>query len=133
MSKPKIIDAETAKKISDDAVQENKKIAKQLEASKIAPTKGRTKTVVIGEGTDYEYSVVMQFPGVVRASAIRDDAMNPYGNINRTVFAQELIDDIIVSPKINSLEFFETHRGYDELINEGLEFLISGLNGVFDD
>lgn len=98
------------------------------EASTIKSVFGVTKTVNIAEDTDAPYSITMRFPGVAVASRIMDDATNQYNNIDATEIMQAAIKHVIISPKINSLSFWDEHHGYTEVVGHVLTFLNQYLN-----
>lgn len=103
--------------------------AKSAETSEIKNMMGMTKTIKIAEGTPHEYSLTLRFPGVVRASEIEDIASNRFDNIVYTELMREAIKDVIISPKISSLDFWNNHAGYSEVSFKILNFLNQGLNG----
>ncbi|MCX8737279.1 MAG: hypothetical protein ACRC1X_06875 [Lactobacillus panisapium] len=125
-------DKKTAKSNSElalEAHQKQVKSAKDAESSTIASMMGKTKTIVVAQDTDHEYSLTLQFPGVARAMEIEDIASNQYGNMVFSLLMKEAIKDVIVSPKINSLDFWDTHAGLGEVTIQVLTFLNDGING----
>lgn len=125
-------DKKTAKSNSElalEAHQKQVKSAKDAESSTIASMMGKTKTIVIAQDTEHEYSLTLQFPGVARAMEIEDIASNQYGNMVFSLLMKEAIKDVIVSPKINSLDFWDTHAGLGEVTIQVLTFLNDGING----
>lgn len=125
-------DKKTAKSNSElalEAHQKQIKSAKLAETSTIASMMGKTKTIVIAQDTEHEYSLTLQFPGVARAMEIEDIASNQYGNMVFSLLMKEAIKDVIVSPKINSLDFWDTHAGLGEVTIQVLTFLNDGING----
>ena len=105
------------------------KNAKQAKTSEMENMMGKTKEITLCKGTDKEYTVVLQFPGVGRAMEIEDIAANRYNNLALSVFMQECVKDVIVSPKINSVNYWNSHPGLGELTLEVLRFLNNGLAG----
>ena len=125
-------DKKTAKSNSElalEAHQKQVKSAKDAESSTIASMMGKTKTIVVAQDTGHEYSLTLQFPGVARAMEIEDIASNQYGNMVFSLLMKEAIKDVIVSPKINSLDFWDTHAGLGEVTIQVLTFLNDGING----
>lgn len=125
-------DKKTAKSNSElalEAHQKQVKSAKDAESSTIASMMGKTKTIVVAQDTDHEYSLTLQFPGVARAMEIEDIASNQYGNMVFSLLMKEAIKDVIVSPKINSLDFWDTHASLGEVTIQVLTFLNDGING----
>lgn len=103
---------------------------KQLKDSAIVNQKGISKDVVINEGTEHEYTLTMQFPGVAVASSIEDDATRADGSIRFTDLMQGAVDNgVFVQPRIKSLDFWDTHKGYGEVAGELLNFLNDGIAG----
>jgi G:T/U-mismatch repair DNA glycosylase len=112
--------------LADEMAKHNK----QYETSAIVDQKGITKDIVLNEGTQYEYMLTLQFPGVATASQIEDDATGENGQIRFTDLMQAVIDnDVIVRPHIKSLDFWNTHKGYGQVGAEVLRFLNKGING----
>lgn len=125
-------DKKTAKSNSElalEAHQKQVKSAKDAESSTIASMMGKTKTILVAQDTEHEYSLTLQFPGVARAMEIEDIASNQYGNMVFSLLMKEAIKDVIVSPKINSLDFWDTHAGLGEVTIQVLTFLNDGING----
>lgn len=125
----KVVDAKTNAKLAMAAHNKQNKQNEQAHTSEIASIMGMTKTITIAKGTDNEYQLTLQFPGVVRASEIEDNAANRFGNINFTELMREAIRDVIVSPHITSLDYWNTHVGFSEVTLAVLRFLNDGLNG----
>ena len=89
---------------------------------------GLTRTIKIAEGTDKEYSLTLRYPGIVRASQIEDDIQNPFGNVSFSALMEEAIKYIIVSPKIKSTEFWDSHANFAEVALKVNQFLNEGIN-----
>ncbi|QHJ78301.1 MAG: hypothetical protein [Bacteriophage sp.] len=105
------------------------KNAKQAKTSEMENMMGKTKEITLCKGTDKEYTVVLQFPGVGRAMEIEDIAANRYNNLALSIFMQECVKDVIVSPKISSVNYWNSHPGLDELTPQVVNFLNKGLAG----
>lgn len=119
-------DVKPEETMADKIARQNK----QYETSAIKNQMGIAKDVTINEGTKYEYTLTLQFPGVTTASDIEDDATKADGNIRfSTLMREALENDVIVRPHIKSLDFWNTHKGYGEVAGEVLNFLNSGING----
>lgn len=102
----------------------------QLQSSQIVNQRGITKTITVNAGTDKEYSLTLQFPGVGIASQIEDDATASGGNIRFTDLMRAAINnDVFVQPHIKSIDFWDTHKGYGEVAGEVLSFLNDGIAG----
>lgn len=98
--------------------------AKSAEKAEVKSIVGQTKTVKIMEGTDHEWSMTMRHPGVPIASSILDDAVNRFNNPVPSTLVNDCIDQgIIVSPKITSSDFFNTHDGFYEVAGQLYSFL----------
>lgn len=118
-------------KLAEEVQASKKKALETAKTSEIASKFGKRKTVTIAEGTDHEYQITLLFPGTVTASNLVDNSMNAFGNINRTAFMEEAIKPgtgLIVEPQIKSLSFWDTHKGYNEVTNECINFLTDMLN-----
>ena len=95
-------DVKPEETMADKIARQNK----QYETSAIKNQMGITKDVTINEGTKYEYTLTLQFPGVATASDIEDDATKADGNIRfSTLMREALENDVIVRPHIKSLDF----------------------------
>lgn len=125
----KVVDAKTNAKLAMAAHNKQNKQNEQAHTSEIASIMGKTKTITIAKGTNHEYQLTLQFPGVVRASEIEDNAANRFGNINFTELMRESLRDVIVSPHIKSLDYWNTHVGFNEVTLAVLRFLNDGLSG----
>ena len=124
--------SETKKTNSELALEaHNKQVktAKQAKTSEIETMMGKTQEITLGKGTDKEYTVVLQFPGVARAMEIEDIAANRFNNIAFSALMEECVKDVIVSPKISSVNYWNSHPGLDELAPQVLRFLNQGLAG----
>lgn len=119
----------TNSELALEAHQKQTGIIKSAESAKIEKQIGKTKEFVIAEGTDDEYTIVLQFPGVARALEIQDIAANRYDNIAFGLLMKEAIKDVIVSPKITSLGFWDEHAGLGDVAAHVNSFLNAGLSG----
>lgn len=98
--------------------------AKSAERAELKDITGQTKTVKIMEGTEHEWSMTMRHPGVPTASSILDDAVNRFNNPVPSTLVSDCIDQgIIVSPRITSTDFFNTHDGFYEVAGQLYSFL----------
>ena len=119
----------TNSELALEAHNKQVKTAKEAKTSEIETMMGKTQEITLGEGTDKEYTVVLQFPGVARAMEIEDIAANRFNNIAFSVLMEECVKDVIVSPKISSVNYWNSHPGLDELAPQVLRFLNQGLAG----
>ncbi|MCO6514947.1 MAG: hypothetical protein J6586_00200 [Snodgrassella sp.] len=123
----------TKKTNSELALEAHKKQVQKEQAAKkseIVSILGKTKDVTIGEGTDHEYVLTLQYPGTARALEIMDLSANKYDHIAYSIFMQEAIKDVIISPKITSLSFWDKHKySVVEAAVKVLSFLNEGLDG----
>lgn len=118
--------AELALEAHDKQVKQ----AKAIENASIGNMMGKTEDIVIAEGTDHEYTLTLQFPGVARAMEIEDIAANRYGGIAYEIFMEEAIKDVIVSPKIKSINsFWNKYKGCGTATIAVLNFLNKGIEG----
>ena len=114
------------------AHKQQSKDAKSAHDSSIENMMGMTKVITINKGTPKEYSLTLRFPGVARAMEIEDMSNDQYGNTAFSQFMQLVIQDVIVSPKIKSLDFWNEHAGFSEVAVQALRFLNAGLEGNLD-
>lgn len=103
---------------------------KQYQTSEITNQYGITKDITVNEGTDKEYTLTVQYPGIAIASQIEDDATNTNGSIRFSNLMQGAVDnDLFVQPHIKSVAFWDNHKGYGEVAGAVLSFLNDGING----
>ena len=114
-------------KLAQEQHDEQVRIKKQAESSKIESLEGKTKTVTIRKGTDKEYTLELQFPGVERASTLIEDSRNPFGRPNLPELLKESLKDVVIAPHIESLEWWNHHEGLYEAANAVLNFLTEKL------
>lgn len=112
-----------------EAHQKQVKKVNAVENSEIASTLGKTKDITIAKGTEQEYMLTLQYPGTARALEIMDLSSNKYDHVAFSLLMQEAIKDVIVSPRITSLSFWDKHKGLSEVAAEVLSFLNEGLDG----
>lgn len=125
----KTVSKKTNSELAIEAHNEQVKKANAIEKSEIASLMGKTTDVIIAEGTDQEYTITLQYPGAARALEIEDIATNKFGNIAFTPLMEEAIKDVIVVPKVTSLDFWNSHPGLDEVSLSVLSFLNAGIKG----
>ena len=111
---------------------QTKESADKLKNSTLAKSKFlHQETVTILDGTDEAYDLVLQFPGTAKASRLRDNNLNQFGNLDITGFMEDAINPdtgLIVSPLIKSLDFWDEHGGYDEAAAKCVSFLAKMLD-----
>jgi hypothetical protein len=122
-------DKKTNAELALEAHKKQVKKANKIENSEIASTLGKTKEITVAKGTDQEYTLTLQYPGTARALEILDLSSNKYDHVAFSLLMQEAIKDVIVSPKITSLSFWDKHKGLSEVAAEVLSFLNEGLDG----
>ncbi len=83
--------------------------------------KQQVVTVTDKEGKDWEY--LLQFPGMRAAMEILDNSRMPNGLISRAVYAQELLDQVVVEPANLTVDDFDERPGLSQLIDEADLFL----------
>lgn len=125
----KTVSKKTNSELAIEAHNEQVKKANAIEKSEIASLMGKTTDVIIAEGTEQEYTITLQYPGAARALEIEDIATNKFGNIAFTPLMEEAIKDVIVVPKVTSLDFWNSHPGLDEVSLSVLSFLNAGIKG----
>lgn len=127
------ITKKTNSELALEAHKKQTKIAKSAETSEIVNMMGKTKDFVVAEGTAKEYTVTLQFPGVARAIDIEDNATNRYGGIAFGILMREAIKDVIVAPRAKSIDdFWNRHKGFDEISLIVLNFLNEGISGELE-
>lgn len=108
--------------------------AKELQGATIPNQFGKTETIVVNEGTKYQYHMILAFPGTAIASQIEDEATtDATGNVDFTQLMQGAVDNGVISfPQVKSLDFWNYHKGYSEVAGKVLNFLNNGLAGDLD-
>lgn len=120
---------------SELAIEANNKqsqVAKEAKNSSIENMMGRTEDFVICEGTPKEYTITLQYPGAARALEIEDIAGTgkSVGDIAYKTLMDEAIKDVIIAPKVKSInEFWNSHGGLNEVAVLVLSFLNLGIEG----
>lgn len=114
-------------KLAEKAHEEQVRIAKEAESSKIDPLTSQEETVVINEDTDQEYKLKLRFPGVRKASTMIEDCRNPFGQPNLPVLLESALKDVIVQPRIKNLDWWNTHKGLYEAAGKVYQFLTKDM------
>lgn len=105
-------------------------IDEKEKSSEIADLNNKPAFLTINKGQRNEYILEVMFPGVAKASELRDDARNGYGTIDQTYFMKEIaIKELIVRPKIYSLDWFGRRGGYDDAFNQIYGWFLDCING----
>lgn len=114
-------------KMAQKTHDEQEKIKKEAESSKIESLVGKTKVVTIRKGTKQEYKLQLAFPGVQKASTLLENSRNPFGQFNLPELLEESLKDVVVAPHIESLKWWDKHEGLYEAANAVLNFLTEKL------
>ncbi len=105
-------------------------IDKQEKSSEIANLNNQPVFLTINKGKRNEYTLEVMFPGVKRASRLRDESRNGFGGIDQTYFMENVaLKELIVRPKIYSLDWFGRRGGYDDAFNKIYDWFDKSLNG----
>lgn len=89
---------------------------------------GKQKTVVITDKNGKDWTYKLQYPGMRAAMEILDNSRMPNGLIARSVFADQLLEQVVVEPAGLDVDSFDERPGLSQLIDEADLFL-----GEFDD
>lgn len=114
-----------AKKVLDGLSihDQDERLLAMAESSKIESRLGETKIIYVNEDDPKAmYGLRIQYPGSSRATELigrlGGDGFDPIGFLN------EAIKDVIVVPRINSVDdFFNTHKGLGKVVNQVANFL----------
>nr|WEZ27503.1 hypothetical protein P5635_15545 [Bacillus subtilis] len=112
-----------AKKKKSNAKKQSNRAAFQYMQTKQAEGKpmskfGKQKKVTI-QGTEY----TLQHPGTRRMVELQDEAVNINTGKPNTARLYELyMSEVVVNPKV-SYDYFDEHRGFNELMREVQTFL----------
>lgn len=102
----------------------------QEKSSEIAALNNKPNFLTINKGKHNEYTLEVMFPGVAKASRLRDNARNGFGGIDQTYFMKEIaIKELIVRPKIYSLDWFGRRGGYDDAFDKIYGWFQDSING----
>lgn len=123
MTETKIDNAKLAQQAHDEQVRINK----EAESSRIEDLSTRQKTVAINEGTDAEYHLLLKFPGARKASTLIEDSRNPFGQPNLPALLEASLKDVVILPHIKSLDWWNDHEGLYEAANAVYSFLTKSL------
>lgn len=72
--------------------------------------------------TAHGVQYIMQFPGTRRVQEILDNSM-VRGQINETIYNEQLMEDVIVQPSGLTFEYWDENDGYREVMKETDRFL----------
>lgn len=105
-------------------------IDKQEKTSEIADLNNKPTFLTINKGKRNEYTLEVIFPGVSKAAKLREDAKNGFGTIDQAYFMEEIaIKQLIVRPKIYSIDWFGRRGGYDDAFRQIYSWFQSSING----
>lgn len=90
-----------------------------------------SKLVLIDEGKESEYGLLLHFPGVTEASNIETRAFDQNGNISIGDLMKGAVEKgVIVSPHIDDVDTFaNTHKSFGEAARSVMNFLDDGIKG----
>ncbi|MBD5430144.1 hypothetical protein [Lactobacillus sp.] len=117
-------------KMAEKVLKQRKNAAELAKESEIPTLQGQTETVTIRPEGSSPYELTLRFPGVAQAwRVLESDTKDSVGNIvGPAVLENALNAGIIVYPKINSIDFWNVHRGFYESAAEVVKFLTARLN-----
>jgi len=84
---------------------------------------GRQKTVEIKRQDGGIDTYLLQYPGVRKVMEIMDNSTMPNGQIARSAYGDQLLQEVVVDPANLTLDDFDEREGINELIDAADEFL----------
>lgn len=121
--KTEVPESEAALTSAQQITNEDDKLIALAESSKVENMLGKTEVVYIEEGKPTEYGLKLQYPGSTRALQIQTISA-PNGDFDPVKLMDEAIKDVIVVPRIKSVDdFWNVHEGLSEAVQKVLQFL----------
>lgn len=84
---------------------------------------GQQKKVEIKRADGGMDEYLLQYPGVRKSMEIIDNSTMPNGQMARSIFADQLLEHVVVQPANLTLDDFDEREGINQLIDEADEFL----------
>ncbi|GEP74112.1 hypothetical protein [Weissella thailandensis] len=84
---------------------------------------GQQKEVEIKRADGGVDKYLLQYPGIRKAMEIIDNSTMPNGQLARSIFADQLLEHVVVQPANLSLDDFDEREGINQLIDAADEFL----------
>ena len=84
---------------------------------------GKQKQVEIKRSNGGVDKYTLQYPGIRKAMEIIDNSTMANGQLARSIFAEQLLSEVVVEPAGLSLDDFDEREGINQLIDEADEFL----------
>lgn len=84
---------------------------------------GQQKEVKIKRADGGVDKYLLQYPGIRKAMEIIDNSTMPNGQLARSIFADQLLEHVVVQPANLSLDDFDEREGINQLVDAADEFL----------
>lgn len=84
---------------------------------------GQQKEVEIKRADGGVDKYLLQYPGIRKAMEIIDNSTMPNGQLARSIFADQLLEHVVVQPANLSLDDFDELEGINQLVDAADEFL----------
>lgn len=84
---------------------------------------GQQKEVEIKRADGGVDKYLLQYPGIRKAMEIIDNSTMPNGQLARSIFAEQLLEHVVVQPANLSLDDFDEREGINQLVDAADEFL----------
>ena len=100
--------------------------AKTTKETTVAVSKskfGKQKTVEIKRTDGETDTYLLQYPGIRKVMEMIDDSMMPNGILARSVYAEQLLKEVVVQPANLTIDDFDEREGLQTLVDEADEFL----------
>lgn len=84
---------------------------------------GQQKEVEIKRADGGVDKYLLQYPGIRKAMEIIDNSTMPNGQLARSIFADQLLEHVVVQPANLTLDDFDEREGINRLVDAADEFL----------
>lgn len=84
---------------------------------------GQQKEVEIKRADGGVDKYLLQYPGIRKAMEIIDNSTMPNGQLARSIFADQLLEHVVIQPANLSLDDFDEREGINQLVDAADEFL----------
>ena len=84
---------------------------------------GQQKEVQIKRADGGVDKYLLQYPGIRKTMEIIDNSTMPNGQLARSIFADQLLEHVVVQPANLSLDDFDEREGINQLVDAADEFL----------
>ena len=105
------------------AEQVQQQVVQIPEVAKPVSKFGQQKEVEIKRADGGVDKYLLQYPGIRKAMEIIDNSTMPNGQLARSIFADQLLEYVVVQPENLTLDDFDEREGINQLVDAADEFL----------